>query len=163
MLGPYLSVLGSPTWYGLVSLSLTRLWSMWSDWLVVCDTGFSLSALWCPLSVPTVLLGSLPTRQEKTLHMDITRWPTTKSDWLYSLQTKMEKLYTVSKNKTGSWLWLRSWTPYCQIQTKLKKVGKTNRPFRYDINQIPYDYTIEVRNKIQGTRSDRQSTWWTMA
>ena len=38
------------------------------------------------------------------------------SDWLYSLQPKMEKLYTVSKNKTGSWLWLRSWTPYCQIQ-----------------------------------------------
>ena len=30
---------------------------------------------------------------------------------------KMEKLYTVSKNKTRSWLWLRSWTPYCQIQT----------------------------------------------
>ena len=29
---------------------------------------------------------------------------------------KMEKLYTVSKNKTRSWLWLRSWTPYCQIQ-----------------------------------------------
>ena len=40
-----------------------------------------------------------------------------KSAWLYSLQLKMEKLYTVSKNKTGSWLWLRSWTPYCQIQT----------------------------------------------
>ena len=57
------------------------------------------------------------TRQEKTLHMDITRWSTVKSDWLYSLQAKMEKLYTVSKNKTGSWLWLRSWTPYCQIQT----------------------------------------------
>ena len=55
--------------------------------------------------------------QEKTLHVDITRWPTLKSDWLYSLQPKMEKLYTVSKNKTGSWLWLRSWTPYCQIQT----------------------------------------------
>jgi len=34
-----------------------------------------------------------------------------------SLQPKMEKLYTVSKNKTGSWLRLRSWTPYCQIQT----------------------------------------------
>ena len=60
---------------------------------------------------------SLPTTQEKTLHMDITRWSTPKSDWLYSLQPKMEKLYTVSKNKTGSWLWLRSWTPYCQIQT----------------------------------------------
>ena len=59
----------------------------------------------------------LPTIQEKTLHMNITRWSTLKSDWLYSLQPKMEKLYTVSKNKTGSWLWLRSWAPYCQIQT----------------------------------------------
>ena len=59
----------------------------------------------------------LPTTQEKILHKDITRWPTLKSDWLYSLQPKMEKLYTVSKNKTGSWLWLRSWTFYCQIQT----------------------------------------------
>ena len=53
----------------------------------------------------------LPTTQEKTLHMDITRWSTSKSDWLYSLQPKMEKLYTVNKNKTRSWLWLRSWTP----------------------------------------------------
>ena len=48
------------------------------------------------------------TTQEMTLHMDITRWSTLKSDWLYSLQPKMEKLYTVSNNKTGSWLWLRS-------------------------------------------------------
>ena len=45
---------------------------------------------------------SLPTTQEKTLHMDITRWSTRKSDRLYSLQPKMEKLYTVSKKKTGS-------------------------------------------------------------
>ena len=69
----------------------------------------------------------LPTTQ-KTLHMDITRWSKPKPDWLYSLQPKMEKLYTLSKNKTRSWLWLRSWTPYCQIQTlKLKKVGKANK------------------------------------
>ena len=59
----------------------------------------------------------LPTTQDKTLYMDITRWSTPKSDWLYSLQPKMEKLYTVNKNKTRSWLWLRSWTTYCQIQT----------------------------------------------
>ena len=59
----------------------------------------------------------LPKTQEKPLHMDITRWSTPKSDWFYSLQLKMEKLYTVNKNKTRSWLWLRSWTPYCQIQT----------------------------------------------
>ena len=44
----------------------------------------------------------LPTTQEKTLHMDITRWSIVKSDRLHSLQPKMEKLYTVSKNKTGS-------------------------------------------------------------
>ena len=53
----------------------------------------------------------LSTTQEKTLHMDINRWSTPKSDWLYSLQPKMDKFYTVSKNKTRSWLWLRSWTP----------------------------------------------------
>ena len=59
----------------------------------------------------------LPTAQDKTLHMNITRWSIPKTDWLYSLQPKTEKLYTVSKNKTGSLLWLRSWTSYCQLQT----------------------------------------------
>ena len=32
----------------------------------------------------------------------------------------------------------------------LKKVGKTTRPFRYDLNQVPYDYTVEVRNRFKG-------------
>ena len=68
----------------------------------------------------------LPTTQEKTLHLDITRWPTPKSDWLYSLQPKIEKLFTVSKNKTGSWLWLRSWTPYWQIQTQTEESGENH-------------------------------------
>ena len=45
-----------------------------------------------------------PTTQHKTLHIDITRWSILKSDWLYSLQPKMKKLYTVSKIKTRSWL-----------------------------------------------------------
>ena len=45
---------------------------------------------------------SLPTTQEKTLHMDITRWSTPKSDWLYSLQPKMEKLHTVNKTRLGA-------------------------------------------------------------
>ena len=62
----------------------------------------------------------------------------------------MEKLYTVSRNKTGSCLWLRSWTPYCQITLKLRKVGKITRPFRYDLSQIPYNYTVEVRNRFKG-------------
>ena len=50
----------------------------------------------------------LPTTQVMSLHIDITRWSIPKSDWLCSLQLIMEKLYTVSKSKTRSWLWLRS-------------------------------------------------------
>ena len=37
-----------------------------------------------------------------------------------------------------------------KFRLKLKKVGKTTRPFRYDLNQIPYDYTVEVRNRLKG-------------
>ena len=38
---------------------------------------------------------------------------------------------------------------HCYAKNKLKKVGKTTRPFRYNLNQIPYDYTVEVRNKFK--------------
>ena len=37
-----------------------------------------------------------------------------------------------------------------KFRLKLKKVGKTTRPFRYDLNQIPYDYTVEVKNRLKG-------------
>ena len=37
-----------------------------------------------------------------------------------------------------------------KFRLKLKKVGKTTRPFRYDLNQIPYDYTVGVRNRFKG-------------
>ena len=37
-----------------------------------------------------------------------------------------------------------------KFRLKLKKVGKTTEPFRYDLNQIPYDYTEEVRNRFKG-------------
>ena len=46
-------------------------------------------------------------QHEMTLHIDITRWSVPKLDWLYSLFPKIEKLETDSKNKTGSWLWLK--------------------------------------------------------
>ena len=39
--------------------------------------------------------------------------------------------------------------PYCQIRLELKKVGEITRPFRYDQNQIPYDYTVEVRHRFK--------------
>ena len=77
----------------------------------------------------------LPTTQEKTLHIP-------KSDLLYSLRPQMEKLYTVNRNKTESWLWLKSWTPYCKFRLKLKIVTQiiseiiSLEPFEY--SQLDY-------------------------
>ena len=93
---------------------------------------------------------SLPTTQEKTLHMDITRWSTPKSDWLYSLQPKMEKLYTGSKSMTKSWLGSDHEILKAKFRLKLKKAGEITRPFRYDLNKIPYNYTVEVTNRFKG-------------
>ena len=77
--------------------------------------------------------------------MDITRWSTPKSDWLYSLQPKMERLYTVrKKTRPGADCGSDHELLIAKIRLKLKKVGKTSRPFRYDLNQVPYDYTVEV-------------------
>ena len=61
----------------------------------------------------------------------------------------MEKLYTVNKNKTGNCVSDHELL-IAKFRLKLKKVGKTTRPFRYDLNQIPYDYTVEVRNRFKG-------------
>ena len=80
------------------------------------------------------------------IHMVITRWSKLKSGWLYALQPKMEKLYTVSKNKTESWRGSDHELFIEKFRLKWKKVGKTIRPFRYDLNQIPYEYTVEVMN-----------------
>ena len=44
-----------------------------------------------------------------------------------------------------------------KFRLKLKKVWKTTKPFKYELNQIPYAYTVEVRNRFKGTRSDKQS------
>ena len=62
----------------------------------------------------------------------------------------MEKLLTVSKNKTGSWLWLRYELLIAKFRLKLNKVGETTSPFSYGLNQIPYDYTVEVRSRFKG-------------
>ena len=102
----------------------------------------------------------LPATQEMTLYMDITRWSIPKSEWLYSLQPKMETLHTVSKNKTGSWLWLKSWTPYdSKFRLKLKKVGETTRPFRNDLIHILYDYEVEVIHRFKELDLTN-SVWW---
>ena len=62
----------------------------------------------------------------------------------------MEKLYPVSKNKTGADCGSDHELLIAKFRLKLKKVGKTTRPFRCDLNKIPYEYTVEVRNRFKG-------------
>ena len=66
------------------------------------------------------------------------------------MQPKTEKLYTVNKNKTGADCGSDHELLIAKFRLKLKKVGETTRPFRYDLNQTPYDYTVEVRNRFKG-------------
>ena len=62
----------------------------------------------------------------------------------------MEKLYTVSKTRPGDDCGSDHELLIAKFRLKLKKVLKTIRPFRYDLNQIPYDYSVEVRNRFKG-------------
>ena len=90
----------------------------------------------------------LPTKREKSLHMDVPRWSTPKSDWLYSLQSRWRNSIQSAKIRLGANCGLDHKLLIAKF--RLKKVGKTTRPFRHDLNQIPYDYTVEVRNRFQG-------------
>ena len=62
----------------------------------------------------------------------------------------MEKLYTVSKTGPGADCGSDHELLIAKFRLKLKKEVKTTRPFLYDLNQIPYDYTVEVRNRFKG-------------
>ena len=62
----------------------------------------------------------------------------------------MERLYTVSKTRLGADCGSDHELLIAKFRLKLKKVGETTRPFRYDLNPIPYDYTVEVRNRLKG-------------
>ena len=91
-----------------------------------------------------IIANTLFKQHEKTLHMDITSWSTLKSDWLYFFAARDgEVLYSQQKQDQKELL-------IAKFRLKLKKVGKTNRPFRYDLNQTLSDYTVEVRNRFKG-------------
>jgi len=62
----------------------------------------------------------------------------------------MEKLYTVSKTRQGSGCGSEHKLLIAKFRLQLKKVGKTSRPFRYKLNQISYDYRVEVTNGFKG-------------
>ena len=62
----------------------------------------------------------------------------------------MKKVYIVSKTRLGAASSTAHELLIAKFRFKLKKVGKNTRPFRYDVNPIPYDYTVEVRNRFKG-------------
>ena len=62
----------------------------------------------------------------------------------------MEKLYTVTDARPGADCGSDHELLVAKFRLKLKKAGKTTRSFRYDLNQISYDYTLEVTNRFKG-------------
>ena len=62
----------------------------------------------------------------------------------------MEKLYTVKQTRPGVDCGSDHELLIAKFRLKLKKVGKTTRSFRYDLNQSPYDYIVEVTNRFKG-------------
>ena len=60
-----------------------------------------------------------------------------------------EILYSQQKTRPGADCGSDYEFPISKFILKLKKVGETTRPFRYDLNQIPYDYTVEMRNRFK--------------
>ena len=66
------------------------------------------------------------------------------------MQPKMEKLYILSKTRPGADCGSDHELLIAKFRLKLKKVGKSTRPFRYDLNHIPYDYTVALTNIFKG-------------
>ena len=102
----------------------------------------------------------LPTTQEKTTHGHHQMVNTEIRLIIFFAAKDGEALYCQQKQDwelTGSDHELR----IAKLRLILKKVGKTIRPFRYDLNQIPYEYTGEVRNRFNGLHPI-DSVWWTM-
>ena len=84
-----------------------------------------------------------------TLYMDITRWSVLKPDWLYFATEGGETPHSQQKPRPGADCASDHELLIAKFRLKLKK-GKTTRPLRYDLNQIPYDYTVEVMNRFKG-------------
>ena len=92
----------------------------------------------------------LPTTQEKTLHMDITRWSTLKSDWLYSLQPKWRGSIQSTKTRPGADYGSDHELLIAKFRLKLKNVGNITRPFMYHLHKshmiIQSKWQIDLRD-----------------
>ena len=82
--------------------------------------------------------------------MDITKWSIHKSDGLYFLQPRRRSSLQSARTRPGADCGLNHELLIAKFRLKLKKVGRTTRPFRYDLNQIPYYYKVEVTNRFMG-------------
>ena len=83
--------------------------------------------------------------------MDITRWWIPKTRLIIFFAAKDgEALYSQRKNKPGADCGSDHELLIAKFRLKLKKVGKTTRPFRYDLHQIPYHYTVEMTDRFKG-------------
>ena len=92
----------------------------------------------------------LPTTQEKTLHMDITRCQhQNQPDYILCSQRWRSSIQS-AKTRPGADCASDHELFIAKFRLKLKKVGKTTRPFNYDLNQIPCDYTVEVTRRFKG-------------
>ena len=92
----------------------------------------------------------LPTAQEKALYMDITDGQhQNQIDYILCSQ-RWRSCIQSAKTRPGADCGSDHELLIAKFRLKLKKMGKTTRPFRYELNQIPYDYTVEVRNRFKG-------------
>jgi len=80
--------------------------------------------------------------------MDIKRWSTLKLDWLYSYSQRWRSSIQSAKTRPGADC-ASDYEIIAKFRLTLKKIGKATRPFRYDLNQNPYDYTLEVTNRFK--------------
>ena len=81
--------------------------------------------------------------------MDTTRWPIPKLDYVLCSQRWRSSIQS-AKTRPGADCGSGHKLLIAKFRLKLKKVRKTTRPLRYDLNQIPYDYTVEVTNRFMG-------------
>jgi len=87
--------------------------------------------------------------------MDITRWTSpdgqhrNQIDYILCSQRGRSSIQS-AKTRLGADCGSDHELLIAKFRLKLKKVGKTTRPFRYDLKKIPYDYTVEVRNRFKG-------------
>ena len=71
-------------------------------------------------------------------------------DYILCSQRWRSSIHSTKKKRPGADFGSDHDLLIAKSRLKLKKVGKTTRPFRYELNQIPYDYTVEVRNRFKG-------------